>query len=611
MFASQLLKILQAIPSDVEYETRVFDSAEQDKAMKENQNATLSDAKRFEREADPLALESKEIFQLNGSKRDTNPLAFEINRGEGWNPFLDDFPMDNINGTRDSLRSENQSELSYHFNVLEKDTDSLSLSSDSIDKDKTIEHERSLKVEEFTQFNGNDSRDSSSETNLYTDNNALECELPEFLVCYKEINYHIVKDICVDEGSPVKDKILIDIGKNDQSDHSFLQPPNDNNLCKATEGGVDMELFIPDGLPASSLESTKGVNEDQCESKEEIYENSIAQGRLKSPQESSFDVDIAKHGELEDSVKLTDETNCSTNGNTMDNASKEESFIDKTLPIQNFGTRSFLRSFIGSLDFEDNTPTPDQMKAASRSPFASSKETDSKEDIQATSLLYKSKVESGSITFNFNAPAPMVAGTTTNSVNVFDQKGSNVDNFLEAPQGQFTSSNEISPEQFKNENSNDSSPTNEAQFISSKETNFKEPSSPAHKDVKSYDLSSDEPVQFQSSRRSPDNDGQAVESNVLKHNRRNSADVSVVSQLQHDEGEASFSAAGLITTYSEPIAFSGSLSHRSDGSTTSAKSFAFPVLQSEWNSSPVRMSKAERRHLRKHKGWRPGLCCRF
>ncbi|MBA0592855.1 hypothetical protein Gorai_009824, partial [Gossypium raimondii] len=89
------------------------------------------------------------------------------------------------------------------------------------------------------------------------------------------------------------------------------------------------------------------------------------------------------------------------------------------------------------------------------------------------------------------------------------------------------------------------------------------------------------------------------------------ADQLLSSNLQRGYGECSFSAAGLIT-YSGPIAYSGSLSHRSDSSTTSTRSFAFPILQSEWNSSPVRMAKAEGRHYRKHRGWRQGLlCCRF
>ncbi|CAH1431225.1 unnamed protein product [Lactuca virosa] len=84
---------------------------------------------------------------------------------------------------------------------------------------------------------------------------------------------------------------------------------------------------------------------------------------------------------------------------------------------------------------------------------------------------------------------------------------------------------------------------------------------------------------------------------------------------ERGEGESSFSVAGPVSgriNYSGQIAFSGSISLRSDSSTTSTRSFAFPILQTEWNSSPVRMAKADRRRLQKHRGWRNGLlCCRF
>ncbi|MFS7959798.1 putative protein BREAKING OF ASYMMETRY IN THE STOMATAL LINEAGE [Helianthus anomalus] len=89
----------------------------------------------------------------------------------------------------------------------------------------------------------------------------------------------------------------------------------------------------------------------------------------------------------------------------------------------------------------------------------------------------------------------------------------------------------------------------------------------------------------------------------------------MINQLHRGEGESSFSVAAPVPehiTYSGPIAFSGSTSLRSDSSTTSTRSFAFPILQNEWNSSPVRMAKADRRRLQKHRGWKHGLlCCRF
>ncbi|GER40589.1 18S pre-ribosomal assembly protein gar2-related [Striga asiatica] len=82
----------------------------------------------------------------------------------------------------------------------------------------------------------------------------------------------------------------------------------------------------------------------------------------------------------------------------------------------------------------------------------------------------------------------------------------------------------------------------------------------------------------------------------------------VLDRGKYEHDESSFANADF-APHSGPIPFSGSVSFRSDGSAASERSFAFPILQSEWNSSPVRMTKADRRHLRKHKFWRPSLLC--
>ncbi|KAI3954479.1 hypothetical protein MKW92_053464 [Papaver armeniacum] len=84
---------------------------------------------------------------------------------------------------------------------------------------------------------------------------------------------------------------------------------------------------------------------------------------------------------------------------------------------------------------------------------------------------------------------------------------------------------------------------------------------------------------------------------------------------QHGQGESSFSALdnpAALVTRSGRIAYSGSISLRSDSSTTSTRSFAFPILQADWHTSPVRMAKADRRHYRKHQRWKLSLlCCKF
>ncbi|XP_006652391.1 uncharacterized protein LOC102716401 [Oryza brachyantha] len=79
--------------------------------------------------------------------------------------------------------------------------------------------------------------------------------------------------------------------------------------------------------------------------------------------------------------------------------------------------------------------------------------------------------------------------------------------------------------------------------------------------------------------------------------------------------ESSFSGPSITSgplTPSGHIPYSGNISLRSDSSTTSTRSFAFPVLQTEWNSSPVKMAKADRRRLRRDRGWGYRiLCCKF
>lgn len=61
-------------------------------------------------------------------------------------------------------------------------------------------------------------------------------------------------------------------------------------------------------------------------------------------------------------------------------------------------------------------------------------------------------------------------------------------------------------------------------------------------------------------------------------------------------------------SYSGSVSCPGSLSLRSDSSTNSTRSFAFPILSNEWNSSPVKMTQADSRYYKRKQRWR---CCCF
>lgn len=162
-------------------------------------------------------------------------------------------------------------------------------------------------------------------------------------------------------------------------------------------------------------------------------------------------------------------------------------------------------------------------KVVSEGCAPSSAETEQMEDIQPTNLHYNSKVETGSITFNFNSPEPVLGGIT--NVGPENNKEQSVD-----------SRDSLSYNDTTSENADD------------------------HKTLDSKDekrvLSSSEEVVNSQEHRDPDNDA-------------------VVSFRRYDEGEASFSASGV--NYSGPIAFSGSLSDGSASCVNSGRSFAFPV----------------------------------
>lgn len=216
-------------------------------------------------------------------------------------------------------------------------------------------------------------------------------------------------------------------------------------------------------------------------------------------------------------------------------------------------------------------------KEVSEGPVATSTEAGPKEDVQASILCYNSEVETKSITFNFNSLAPAVGGITSGktehveeqslfSREVIDQKEAEADILSVSRQVQ-RSSKDASPGDIPDQSINkdgltkDFSARSEAQSVSS---NDDEKS--ADLSLKSHQLASSKSV-------NPVNSGgQATSSHVLQHDGRDH----VVSLRRFDQGESSFSADDFIT-HSGPIAFSGSISLRSDGSATSGRSFAFPM----------------------------------
>ncbi|XP_073138858.1 uncharacterized protein [Henckelia pumila] len=582
MFASQLLRILQTMPNDVKFETRVFDADERNSSMRGSmrgsRDSKFYDSESFGRKAELVSFGNREVCQ----KR-----AFEENRGnENWSAkSVNGFSKDPEDGTKDFPRKEGQNGMLYHLSGVNGDSDSVS--SETKDEDKSWrskEFETSVMVEESKHGNEDDDihdsehilisalsfidpdPDPDPDPDSDSDKTKLDFDLPELEVCYKEINYHIVKDDCADEIVPaVEENILIENGNYDH--------------WEDPEGRVGEETVISDGLTDSFLENTTRVGADESGSKEGTKDELLEEAKpSRSLADRSLEKDTAKDHDPDDLIQT---------GKNAKDALGEETFVVSSLPIQEFGTRSFLRSFLNSLDIEENSIVQPRNinkqipfgESVSESTFAvSSAEAEQKEDIQATSMLYRSRVKRRSITFNFNSPIP--------GVMIESQDLDEHENLSET--GKYSTGN-ISDRSL-DAYSNNSSSTSPVHFIMNEDTS----------NEKGQEMSSP-----------PNNCGQEIEPRSPKHERGNSDNVSVVSQTQYDGADLSHSAASFVT-FSGPIAYSGSLSLRSDGSATSTRSFAFPILLSEENRSPMRMENTDLRHFQKHKDWRSGLlCCRF
>lgn len=493
-----------------EYNNSAFSTDGLVEIMRENQNEVLCD--------------------LNNCENDAAPVALEINdKDEFWNtPELDctmvveDYTNGNGNGNGNEARDS--------MKLFEKNS-----CADKNGNENEVRDENEFKdsVDPFTIPSGKMELFEKN-TDLYTDKNVMKCELPELIVCYKESTYHVVKDICIDEGLPFEDKILIESeSDNDKGLHSVLPSDENSNGGKMKEN-KDTELLSPDGSKSSSENEDDEDDAHECGTKEKVAVELHIADALKSLLESHSDNDISTDcGSL--ALVQAGETNPDATEMIADDVSREN-FVTSSMPsLQKFSKQISLKSLFESPDCDANEVEQQSGQISSsevkcENPALVSIAEESNQSDPGNDLPYNSKVESSTITFDFNSSKPTTNGTDENL-------------------------NDVDPEQ-----------------------PLKIDSKPSHENGISDSL--------------------AVESEV-----------------QHGQGESSFSMAGPVSgriSYSGPLVYSGSVSLRSDSSTTSARSFAFPVLPSEWNSSPVRMAKADRRHYRKHRGWRRGfLCCKF
>ncbi|XP_039065943.1 uncharacterized protein LOC120211488 [Hibiscus syriacus] len=413
-------------------------------------------------------------------------------------------------------------------------------------------------VRDFVTPNSHSSenKDSFQDSFFYFDKSVMECQLPGLVVCYNESTYHVVKDICIDDGVPTQGKFLFDTGVIEKSGCYFPQSENnqDSKLMKE-RSEIDMPMqdvsFSPEGN-----QSGKDINND-CGSNKKQDTGTRMQDVPVSLEENESNEGIPNQSDSKDLTM------------TMEMKDGETKMITDDVLKELFTQGDIL------LMPESTTVKPE---AISTNRVSDGMEQQSFKNESKKEVIIVSAVEES------NNPSEESSLSAPALVSAAEESNCGKTDAMPISPARACASEEASRSSLVKQVSDDNNL--ETGTITS-------------------DSGSSAPTTSKDDRE-PLKTGRAPE---------DAADPPFSNYLQHGYGESSFSAAGPVTglvSYSGPIAYSGNLSHRSDSSTTSTRSFAFPILQSEWNSSPVRMVKADRRQYRKHRGWRHSfLCCKF
>ncbi|PIA63269.1 hypothetical protein AQUCO_00200946v1 [Aquilegia coerulea] len=421
---------------------------------------------------------------------------------------------------------------------------------------------------------------------LYTDKSVTESELQELMVCFKEFeteDYHVVKDICIDDGLPSHSKVLVENGT----------LHNEENLS-SMHSDLDVNTDLTEEIVGNEAPILDGTNPFvDCDSKTDVT--------TKYGYESLY----GNSGEdFEETVNFDSAASSFSGTNPFEECDNEADVARKcgSESLLDNRDKNFNESMIGDSEARLSNGT---------NPFL---ECDSDEDVAKKCC---SESASGNGKDNLDEVVSVITEEKTTPETLLQMQEFDVCSSPEPSNLDRNENIQQSDQDTRDEANSADSMISPAAEVSNGSNQGKE--DPFNSDVERGSIAED----FGSP--SPETSGR--EENQDKADWRQSVETinmpSIVEEttdtlsassrsffIQHGYGETSFSAADPLSgpiAYSGSIPYSGSISLRSDSSTTSTRSFAFPVLHSEWNSSPVKMAKA-----RKHRGWRLSLlCCRF
>lgn len=256
--------------------------------MTDNQIGDLCNSNSSEGKADPLFFSVSDPFHGNGHGGSPSSLAFGSQDGHDfWSTALPKSSvLDNSTKTNEPEGSlvVGDEDGSNHLNGFEKDTESFLF--DTKDEHETLDSmEKECKDSEAST---NVQQAFESNWNPFADKDVVEYEMPEFAVCYKEINMQMVKDICVDEGISTGDKILTENDKDGHSGSSVLQHSDEDVVSGAIKCDPDIELLIPDAYKTSSPEDINQNSAIQFETEEVNINHSFILEHCENPKRKTI-----------------------------------------------------------------------------------------------------------------------------------------------------------------------------------------------------------------------------------------------------------------------------------------------------------------------------------
>ncbi|KAL9225851.1 hypothetical protein vseg_001730 [Gypsophila vaccaria] len=526
---------------------------------------------------------------------------------KSYNPFdsddeieaSDGFAKSNLNG--------------YDIKSFETNADSLTFHLDNSDvswEEAILSHSKIFGNSIPSDVNGEEVL-SRKDTELFTDKIVTECELPGLAVCYKENACHTVKDIGIDEGMPLNDSVSVKsrekygseiaptfLGRdNDVNGDQHLNLPFMENVKSRSEKDVSSGNWRQDeGMPLNDFTSIKSRDKHGSEITPTFLglDNELNGDRdLNIP----FTEDVKLRAGKDDTPEKWPQDSVNSSGqdpetlemqHTVDQCGADDSTnFDEVKISSNNEQHSFRLE--SPIDLNDICEEADSLRDSKLDEVGDSsfdkiekEEQDNSEDRHDKSFSLEKTRESSTMSSNTDVSE----ASTESNESVYEDTTSSL-------------SPDISPSQ----ETSDNGIANVLSYNSKVESGsiILDFNSTTAKENEEANISQ----HIQTISKPPE--GQLMSRIDEGRTLDSSSDHRV-------HGETSFSAATAppsSITYMGPVSHTGNISLRSESSAGSTRSFAFPVLQAEWNSSPVRMAKAEHRN-RKQRGWfQAVMCCRF